>query len=239
MASGRLDPVTRRGLDRDQIVAAARDLVQREGLDRLTMRALSKELGVEAPSLYSHVRDKADLIAGLVDLVCLEAMVVPTEGDWLSKLRALAYSLRHALLSNPTLAPAVAQGAVLSPSNIDATELLIAQLAEMGVPLEHGAYVTNVVASFTVGHALIEINAARARDERLERLRPVLATGDYPTISEVLTKRLDREREFEFGLGVVLQGLHHQFQPNGVAMPISADDAEVRRSARSATPRLT
>ncbi|MEM7338340.1 MAG: TetR/AcrR family transcriptional regulator C-terminal domain-containing protein [Actinomycetota bacterium] len=224
--------MTRRGLDRNLIIAAARELVQREGLERLTMRALSKDLGVEAPSLYSHVRDKADLIAGLVDLVCLEAMVVPTEGDWLSKLRGLAYSLRHALLSNPTLAPAVAQGAVLSPSNIDATEQLIKQLADMGVPLEQGAYATNVIASFVVGQALIEINAERARDERIDRLRPVLATGDYPTISEVLTKRLDRQREFEFGLGVVLEGLRQQFEPSRERPPAPPEGSAARRAAR-------
>ena len=46
-----------------QIVEAARDLLEREGRDALTMRAVAGRLGMRAPSLYKHVADKEALEA--------------------------------------------------------------------------------------------------------------------------------------------------------------------------------
>jgi AcrR family transcriptional regulator len=51
---------------RDQVVAAARDLLEQEGPEALTMRRLAERLGIQAPSLYKHVADKADLEVELV-----------------------------------------------------------------------------------------------------------------------------------------------------------------------------
>jgi AcrR family transcriptional regulator len=49
-----------------QIVAAARELLERDGPEAVTMRAIAAELGIRAPSLYKHVPDKSDLETALV-----------------------------------------------------------------------------------------------------------------------------------------------------------------------------
>jgi TetR/AcrR family transcriptional regulator, tetracycline repressor protein len=54
---------------RDQIVAAALAQLDEAGLDGLTLRRLAERLGIRAPTLYWHVRDKRelmDLVAGAV-----------------------------------------------------------------------------------------------------------------------------------------------------------------------------
>ena len=50
-----------------QIVAAARSVLEAEGPDGLTMRRLAAELGMRAPSLYKHLPDKAHLEAALIE----------------------------------------------------------------------------------------------------------------------------------------------------------------------------
>lgn len=50
---------------RDQIVDVAERILETEGLDAITMRRLATELGIQAPSLYKHVRDKAEIEAAL------------------------------------------------------------------------------------------------------------------------------------------------------------------------------
>lgn len=81
-------------IHRDQVVAAARVLLER-GDSALTMQAVAREVGVRAPSLYKHVRDRDDLVglirdATIVDLT--EGMLeidAPSASD-----RIIAYA-RH------------------------------------------------------------------------------------------------------------------------------------------------
>jgi AcrR family transcriptional regulator len=51
------------GLSRARVVAAALDLVQKDGLDALSMRTLAERLHIKAASLYWHVRDRDELLA--------------------------------------------------------------------------------------------------------------------------------------------------------------------------------
>ena len=55
------------------MVAVARDLLEAEGSDALTMRRLAEQLGIRAPSLYKHVPHKAALEAAIIADGFLEA----------------------------------------------------------------------------------------------------------------------------------------------------------------------
>jgi AcrR family transcriptional regulator len=94
---------TRRGtLSRAAIVRAAVALADREGLPRLSMRALAKELGVEAMSLYHHVPNKDDVLDGMVDHVFAEIHLPVVGGpDWRRELRRRCVSGREAMLRHP------------------------------------------------------------------------------------------------------------------------------------------
>jgi AcrR family transcriptional regulator len=50
-----------------EIVAAAGDILEREGRDALTMRRLADALGIQAPSLYKHFPNKAAVESALID----------------------------------------------------------------------------------------------------------------------------------------------------------------------------
>src|SRR5215831_13155959 len=49
-----------------QIVAAARELLEDEGVEALSMRRVAERLGIRAPSLYKHFPDKQALENALV-----------------------------------------------------------------------------------------------------------------------------------------------------------------------------
>src|ERR1700712_1713272 len=51
---------------RDQIVAVGGQLLEEGGPDAVTMQAVAQRVGVRAPSLYKHVRNRNDLLADLV-----------------------------------------------------------------------------------------------------------------------------------------------------------------------------
>ncbi len=57
----------RRGIDQDDVIAASLEIIDRDGLDALSLKAVANALGVQSPSLYSHV----DGIAGLLDVLAI------------------------------------------------------------------------------------------------------------------------------------------------------------------------
>ncbi|WP_346075510.1 MULTISPECIES: helix-turn-helix domain-containing protein [Actinomycetes] len=68
----------RPGLTPEAIARAGRELIEREGLDALTMRAVAAELGTAAASLYRHVADRdALLLAILEDIASRLPVAVP------------------------------------------------------------------------------------------------------------------------------------------------------------------
>ena len=84
-------------LSRERVLGAAVALADREGIEALSMRNLGQEVGVEAMSLYNHVRNKEELLNGMVDIVFSE-IDLPTAGeDWPTAMRRRAISARQAL----------------------------------------------------------------------------------------------------------------------------------------------
>src|SRR5690606_21556143 len=75
-------------LSRERIVAAAFLQLVEEGLDRLSMRRLATRLGVQAPALYWHVGDKAELLGLMArDFYAPAYAEVRTASGWREWLR--------------------------------------------------------------------------------------------------------------------------------------------------------
>jgi AcrR family transcriptional regulator len=84
-----------------EIVAAARELLEREGPDALTMRRVAERIGIRAPSLYKHLPDKRALEAALISTGFEELAEVfeATPGA----LRALGAAYREWARTHPHL----------------------------------------------------------------------------------------------------------------------------------------
>lgn len=80
-------------MTRARVVAAALDLVQVEGLDALTMRALAGRLGVKAASLYWHVRDRAELLDLLAGALLGEVAMSGSGAGWRADALAVCDAL--------------------------------------------------------------------------------------------------------------------------------------------------
>ncbi len=66
---------------RSAIVAAARSLLEAEGLEAVTMASVAQHVGVRPPSLYRHVRDRAALLAAIASDAALELGRILAEAD--------------------------------------------------------------------------------------------------------------------------------------------------------------
>ncbi|MBS7778216.1 TetR/AcrR family transcriptional regulator [Acidovorax sp. CCYZU-2555] len=106
LARGR--PARGQGIARDEILAAALDLMGEEAGQALTMRALATRLGVTPMSLYRHVGDQAGLLRALADRVYAQALEGLGEcADERAQIRALLTRYHQAVGRYPQLTLAI------------------------------------------------------------------------------------------------------------------------------------
>src|SRR5437588_12380400 len=89
----------------DEVVAAAIDIVDRDGLDALTIRRVADACGLSPMGVYRHVRDKDDLLDRIVDAV-VESNLDDIEpaGDWDEQILHLFRHARALFLQHPSVA---------------------------------------------------------------------------------------------------------------------------------------
>src|SRR5688572_8634875 len=97
-----------RALMREEILQAARTLVQQEGIKGLTMRALGRAVGVTAPTLYDYFPSKeavldALFIQGTQLLTRAFDVAIDTSRPGRERLREIAFAYRRFALENPDL----------------------------------------------------------------------------------------------------------------------------------------
>src|SRR6266567_3335415 len=83
------------GLTRERLVAAALDLINREGLEALSMRALADGLEVKAASLYWHVRDRRELIELLAESILETVPAAGSGAGWRQAVQDAGAALRE------------------------------------------------------------------------------------------------------------------------------------------------
>ena len=90
-----LSPEEQKGLTRDRLVEAALDLINEEGLEGLSMRALAERLDVKAASLYWHVRDRRELLELLAEAILDSVSRPRARSTWRETVLAIADALRR------------------------------------------------------------------------------------------------------------------------------------------------
>lgn len=206
----------RGNLSRERILLAAQSLVDRGGVETLSMRKLAESLGVKAMSLYNHVSNKADIVDGLVELVASEFELPDPAIEWREAMRRRAVSahatlLRHRwapglLLSHPRVGPAMLR-------YVDAT---LGCLQGAGFTYEQADHIWNALDSYVYGFTVRELAFPFAPEEYARVAReflPRIPEQDYPHFVALTRRVADGAHsgihEFEFGLDLLLAGLNH------------------------------
>jgi AcrR family transcriptional regulator len=200
-------------LSRTLIVSTALDLVDRHGVDGLTMRALARALSADPMAVYRHVQDKEALLGALCDAVLAELDPVDPHEPWRPQLERLGQQLRDALVARPSLA-AVLAGAPATPAALALTSQAVALMTSRGVPLDVAVGGFTTVFAYVLGFAVSEAalpSAAQDRDAlRAEALHHL---GDPPTEPPHLETALDLLQspgDFAFGLDLILEGVERR-----------------------------
>jgi AcrR family transcriptional regulator len=185
-------------LSRERILEAALDILDREGLEALSMRRLGDALGVEAMSLYNHVPNKAALLDGIQERILGLVEASPETRDWRAFARHQGVALHRALCAHPNAVTLFARpaGTTAVFSRLDT---YLGVLRHAGFAPLDALYVVQIVLSFVVGHAMWTVGAAD----------PSRAAPAGKKVEETARHLhlYDPEDELEMGLEALLRGL--------------------------------
>ena len=204
-------------LSRARISAAALDVVDRDGLDALTMRRLARELDVAPMTLYGHVRDKEDLLDAVVEAAAERHWDGPRQGAWQDCLKAVARELHRGLLAHPALVQLRLRRPIVSPSALRGTEVAMRALVDAGFDMDAAARAFRVVFLYVFGAAAFNLPEVPDRVGReLQAVAVSLPPDEYPTVSRAgaaLAATLGGEEQFELGLDAVVAGIDARLAP--------------------------
>ena len=198
-------------MTRRAVLEAALALIDREGSDALTMRRLGRELGIEAMSLYNHVRDKEDLLDGVVGLLASEVETPgPEVGDWAERIAELVRRYRRLAHAHPQAFPLIALRPLKTPEALRPIEWAFGVASEAGISPDATLLMFRVLASYANGYVLNELQDAFSLERGAEALSPdPLLAEEFPHLARVVpvVSGRDRTEEFELGLGLIMGAL--------------------------------
>ncbi|MFF3002408.1 TetR/AcrR family transcriptional regulator [Kitasatospora sp. NPDC057940] len=199
-------------LTRGRIALAALQVVDEDGPDGLTMRALAERLGVKAASLYNHIQSKDALVDTVSELVNDEIDHTPLgDPDWRAGLAAYARGYRAVFLRHPNTIALLARRRVEAASALRGYDALLALLGRAGLGPADAAEVAAALDYLVLGSAMETFTAGFTR-------APAAYRPEYPALADALDGSFARgggatgldDRGFELGLGLLLDGVERR-----------------------------
>jgi AcrR family transcriptional regulator len=209
--------MTRPALTQRRVVDGAAAVADRDGLGAVSMRAVAREVGVEAMSLYHHVADKDALLDALADWF-FARVELPAEGEpWRPAVTGRCVSLRAVLGAHPWgLGLLESRGP--GPALLRHHDAMLGCLLGAGFTITLAGHAFSALDSYVYGFVLTEVNlpfapGEGAAGEYAEQL--TTARDGYPHLARFLDERVlghdyDYGEEFLPGLDLVLDSLERR-----------------------------
>ncbi|MCC5576996.1 MULTISPECIES: TetR/AcrR family transcriptional regulator C-terminal domain-containing protein [Microtetraspora] len=208
-------------LNRARIVAAAVDLIEREGADAISMRRIAAELGVGVMSLYNHVPNKSALLDGVAEAVLSEIEFTDDpSAHWTDRVRIQARAFRQIAHHYPRSTMVVVSRQLRSPAGMLPAERALATLRDAGFEGGEAVRMLRMFIAYIVGSLLREVGVTPT----FAPVRPDAPVAEAdPALFPELSARAqelgacDHEAEFEFGLELLVQAMAVRLGERGLS----------------------
>jgi len=154
-------PRAKAPVSRDDMVVAALDLLDREGADALTMRALAERLGINPMTIHHHFGGRDGLIGAMSEAVYAQVTALETSTP-LVRIAGLLKAYHAQVLRHPALTMLIFSRPAVFPQQAERiTNEISALLAEVGLPEDRTPLWRDILVDFTHGSALATAMSAR------------------------------------------------------------------------------
>jgi|RhiMetdeSRZDD1v2_1073273.scaffolds.fasta_scaffold209801_2 AcrR family transcriptional regulator len=201
----------RERLTRERVIDAALSVMDAEGLDAVSMRRVAREVGVEAMSLYNHVRDKDDLLQGVCERIMSSFEFPATSGEWVDRAKAGAGEWRRLLQAHPDVMRIFAEThgpAPSSPESLLPTEFALRLFMEAGLSDRDAVQAFHAFGGYIQGFVMMEAGSMKERHEE-HFLGAAIPSEEFPALAAASRywADCDADEQFEFGLDLLIRGL--------------------------------
>ncbi len=200
----------KRNLTRELICEAAIQLIETDGLEKLSMRNLASKLGIEAASLYNHLANKSALYDLIQEHLFKQLIPIQNNLPWQNYLRTLATSMRKGLVQFPNVVPLFATRPTVGISAIEQIEKTFAVLFKAGFNHSQVVFIYQSLAVFVLGHALAEVGRVPGGTKEESDIGiSKINKEQYPHIMKAYSKKSSSnyDKWFKFGVETLIDGL--------------------------------
>ncbi|MFC4374626.1 TetR/AcrR family transcriptional regulator [Nocardia halotolerans] len=207
----------------DAVVAAGIALADREGIDKLTMRAVATALGLRPMSLYTYVPSKDALVVLMVDAVAAEDAPIPAELPIRDRMITIATGLRTELMAHPWLLEISPWRQVIGPARMRRYENQLRAIEDAGLSDLAMDRAIAVLTDFATGNARLAIAAAGAAEQLSDAdwwhmhgplLGQMMPAGEFPlagrvgtAVGEYYQAPADPDGAFAYGVATLVDGI--------------------------------
>ncbi|SCX19386.1 TetR/AcrR family transcriptional regulator [Mycolicibacterium fluoranthenivorans] len=206
-------------ITRAAVLAKALEIIDREGVDALSMRRLGEAVGRDPMALYRHVPNKAAVLDGVVELVFEQLSLDTSASDWVAALRRLGHDFRDLAHRHPHVVPLLVTRPLATPLGMRPPGILrhleevLALLTAAGFTGADALHIYRALFGFLYGHVLTELQEIVERPEETDHVLRLglhrLPIGEFPNIRDLASAwaSYDGLAELNRGLDILLSGL--------------------------------
>jgi AcrR family transcriptional regulator len=221
-------------ITRELVLATALEIIDRDGVDALSMRHLGAALGRDPMILYRHAPGKAALLDGVVEIVLAQLRVDPANTDWTAHLRSVARDYRALALAHPNVVPLLVTRPLATPlalrprGILRPLEDLLALLTSTGFSGPDALHIYRAFFGFLNGHLLNELQELVENPDETDDLLRLgmhrLPLSEFPLLRSLAHALADYDgaTELERGLDILIAGLAATLSPGAGRAPGSA-----------------
>jgi AcrR family transcriptional regulator len=148
-------------ISREDVVAAAAEVIAAGGYAEMSVRSLAAGLGVAPMSLYRHIRDKDDLLDEVVDrMLAREWRPAAAADDWRAWVTEAATNLRSFLVTQPAALHVYLSHPVISPAAMERMNAMLDVLRQAGLDEAAARSAYGALHTYTIGFAALEASRA-------------------------------------------------------------------------------